>query len=176
MIGPTVYKQLLDMATRQPLDTLVEHVERSLAPVRESLAAEFGVALRHAYVDGVRDGFQQGVAAADDREGYDGIAHDMLELRAEKEQLRDALGKACAVAIWMSGSRSFAPGGEAHEGWLKERERLSSALAVLHRSDLAGRMKSQETGPAEGRRWENGTKEADAAPDAGGRVGGARPC
>lgn len=38
----------------------------------------------------------------------------LVDSRLEVRQLRDAL-------IWMSGSADFAPGGQAHEGWLKIR-------------------------------------------------------
>ncbi len=50
-----------------------------------------------------------------------------------REELVLALAKACDVATWMSGSPSFGPEGKAHEGWIKQRERLFAALDVLNR-------------------------------------------
>jgi hypothetical protein len=49
-------------------------------------------------------------------------------------ELEHALGDALDVAIWMSGSPSFGPQGEAHEGWVKMRdEKLYPALEVAQR-------------------------------------------
>lgn len=53
------------------------------------------------------------------------------EAEAERDRYRNALEQACDVAIWMSGSSDFSPEGVAHEGWLKMREQLNGALAVL---------------------------------------------
>ena len=53
-------------------------------------------------------------------------------LVAERDRLREALGDAVDVAIWMSGSPSFSPEGEAHEGWVGGmREKLYAAMAAL---------------------------------------------
>ena len=56
--------------------------------------------------------------------------------RAERAEARVAemeavLGEACDVAIWMSGSTDFSPGGIAHEGWEKARPRLHAAMRAL---------------------------------------------
>ena len=53
------------------------------------------------------------------------------ELAGEVERLRASLGEACDVAVWMSGSSDFSPGGVAHAGWEKARPRLHAALAAL---------------------------------------------
>jgi hypothetical protein len=50
---------------------------------------------------------------------------------AEIQELRKALADACDVAIWMSGSPSFSPEGEAHEGWVKMRPKLYAAMEAL---------------------------------------------
>ena len=50
------------------------------------------------------------------------------------ETLRTHLREVCDLAIWMSGSPSFAPEGEAHEGWVKGREKLFAALEALRGS------------------------------------------
>lgn len=64
----------------------------------------------------------------------DEIQHYMeatSRLTGERQELKEALETACDVAIWMSGSPSFSPEGEAHDGWVKQRERLYEAMAVL---------------------------------------------
>ena len=45
--------------------------------------------------------------------------------------LEAALGDAVDVAIWMSGSTDFSPGGIAHEGWEKARPKLHAAMRAL---------------------------------------------
>lgn len=45
--------------------------------------------------------------------------------------LVDALADVIEVALWMSGSPSFAPGGEAADGWLDASNRIHAARAVL---------------------------------------------
>lgn len=53
------------------------------------------------------------------------LAGDVLALAALADKLLDAV-------IWMSGSRDFAPEGEAHEGWIKVREgTVKPALKML---------------------------------------------
>ncbi len=47
---------------------------------------------------------------------------------AEVTRLRAALDEADQDIVWMSGSPSFAPDGQAHFGWKKVRERLHSRL------------------------------------------------
>jgi hypothetical protein len=40
------------------------------------------------------------------------------------EELRQALRDALDAIVWMSGSPSFGPDGEAHEGWVKVRDQM----------------------------------------------------
>lgn len=67
-------------------------------------------------------------AATTQEEPMDDLTHYMQAT----SRLRAALQDACDVAVWMSGSPSFSPEGEAHEGWIKQREKLFAALAVLN--------------------------------------------
>lgn len=50
---------------------------------------------------------------------------------ARAQQLEEALRACLDDLIWMSGSESFSPGGEAEEGWKKVRERVTTYFAVL---------------------------------------------
>lgn len=51
-------------------------------------------------------------------------------------KLRAALNDACDVAIWMSGSSSFSPEGEAGETWANiMRPKLYAAMNVLNPPD-----------------------------------------
>jgi hypothetical protein len=56
---------------------------------------------------------------------------DYLAVKERIAVLEAALREACDVAIWMSGSNDFSPGGVAHTGWEKARPRLHAALAAL---------------------------------------------
>jgi hypothetical protein len=46
-----------------------------------------------------------------------------------------ALKGAVKMIIWMSGSPSFGPGGEAFEGWKQARERLDGYLAAIAKAE-----------------------------------------
>jgi len=48
-----------------------------------------------------------------------GFAQGMAEKVAEVEKLQKLCGELLSAVVWMSGSGDFAPGGQAHEGWLK---------------------------------------------------------
>lgn len=65
MIGPTIYKQLLDKATTQPQEELASHLRGYLAATERDLTQVLAGMLREAYTSGVRDGFHEGLAAAD---------------------------------------------------------------------------------------------------------------
>ena len=67
-------------------------------------------------------------SSASKEEPVDDLTHYMQAT----SRLRAALADAVDVATWMSGSPSFSPEGEAHEGWLKQREKLYAAMAVLN--------------------------------------------
>ncbi len=60
-------------------------------------------------------------------------------LAARAEGLRAALEDAVDVAIWMSGSPSFAPEGDAGEGWATTmRPKLYAAMAALSAAPAPG--------------------------------------
>lgn len=44
---------------------------------------------------------------------------------------RALLGEAVEIIQWMSGSADFGTGGQAHEGWVKNRERLAVMMKAL---------------------------------------------
>ena len=62
------------------------------------------------------------------------LVHSLEErdsLEARLQQAEEALRDAIDVAVWMSGSPSFGPDGEAHEGWVnKMRPKLEKAMAL----------------------------------------------
>ena len=45
--------------------------------------------------------------------------------------LMDGLRRAIAIARWMSGSKDFAPEGQAHLGWIKARTELNDIEKLL---------------------------------------------
>ena len=47
------------------------------------------------------------------------------------QRAREALEKAVDVILWMSGSADFAPGGQAHQGWLKAQSDIEIIRAAL---------------------------------------------
>lgn len=67
---------------------------------------------------------------ADDMDGIsaENLAHDILNVVPKLLTAADVLYDAI---VWMSGSPSFSPGGEAHEGWLKRRDEVSGARATF---------------------------------------------
>lgn len=54
-----------------------------------------------------------------------------LKLKDENDMLRDLCKRAFEAIMWMSGSPSFTPEGEAHEGWLKTRPMLDELDKVI---------------------------------------------
>ncbi len=78
------------------------------------------------------------MSSLSDYADYRLIVAQNRRLEAENQRLREAGREACDVAIWMSGSSSFSPEGEAHEGWIKQRERLYKAIEALSDEALAG--------------------------------------
>ncbi len=52
--------------------------------------------------------------------------------------LVEALRDMTDLVIWMSGSPSFSPEGEAHEGWKKRRDGIDKAVTVLAAHEQAG--------------------------------------
>jgi hypothetical protein len=68
-----------------------------------------------------------GHADSDLQRAFEATAH----LIAAAPDLYAALSDAIDTIIWMSGSPSFSPEGEAHEGWLKQRENISRYMAAL---------------------------------------------
>lgn len=48
-------------------------------------------------------------------------------------EMRDMFNDALDIIIWMSGSPSFSPQGEAHKGWLKFRPRVHQMLASIQK-------------------------------------------
>jgi hypothetical protein len=46
-----------------------------------------------------------------------------------------ALHEALDIIIWMSGSPSFSPEGEAHVGWVKARARLDSLFSAIAKAE-----------------------------------------
>lgn len=63
------------------------------------------------------------------------VAEARAALAAHREQppedaLRQALNDALDAVVWMSGSPSFGPDGEAHEGWVTIRESLGPLFAL----------------------------------------------
>lgn len=58
----------------------------------------------------------------------DPLVEEVLDDYADAKQ---HLANLADAVIWMSGSDSFSPDGEAHEGWVNIRPRLFSALDWL---------------------------------------------
>jgi hypothetical protein len=56
---------------------------------------------------------------------------EQAALASSYQEAEKALRDVLDVAIWMSGSPSFGPEGEAHEGWVKARPKLDAAAAFL---------------------------------------------
>ena len=50
------------------------------------------------------------------------------EPEPDVDQLRHHLNEMIETVQWMSGSADFGPDGQAHEGWLKAREKLKAAM------------------------------------------------
>lgn len=65
MTGPTIYGELMNEATRVSIDQLRENIEGRVSHTAQMLAEELAGIVRQAYIDGVRDGYVQGVAAAE---------------------------------------------------------------------------------------------------------------
>ena len=61
----TLYAQLMDRATEAPLNEIVEALDVYFAKTNLDLSARFIEMLRDAYTEGARDGFQQGLIAAE---------------------------------------------------------------------------------------------------------------
>lgn len=64
-------------------------------------------------------------------EKFVATAREIDEQADRITQLEEALGDVIDVAIWMSGSPSFGPDGEAGEHWPSQRDRIHKAMAVL---------------------------------------------
>lgn len=47
------------------------------------------------------------------------------------KKVRLHLDEMIETVIWMSGSADFGPEGQAHEGWIKAREKLNAAMAFV---------------------------------------------
>jgi len=54
----------------------------------------------------------------------------------ESVRLRNAVSQATRDIIWMSGSNDFSPKGQAHEGWIKVRERLGNLTALCKELEM----------------------------------------
>lgn len=52
-------------------------------------------------------------------------------LIAESPVLLEALKEMTDMVIWMSGSPDFGPDGQAHEGWLRNRDKVNKALDAI---------------------------------------------
>ena len=72
MSGPTIYQQLVSGATEPAAEKIRDSLRGYLAAQERDLTQEFVAMLRHAYIEGVRDGFQQGLAAASSPAGSPG--------------------------------------------------------------------------------------------------------
>lgn len=67
MREPTLYAKLMDVACDQPRRDLHAHFRQRAASDADAVAG----LLAKAYAEGVRDGFAQGVAAAEAQEPHD---------------------------------------------------------------------------------------------------------
>jgi hypothetical protein len=64
-------------------------------------------------------------------QGLAQAANERDDLIAQRDALVDACKNFLELAVWMSGSSSFSPEGEAHEGWLKMRSAISEGQVAL---------------------------------------------
>lgn len=68
MSGPTVYSQLMDAATKQADNAVVEILATRFSEAAHDIGHLFLPMLRDAYLAGVRDGFHEGLTAARSQE------------------------------------------------------------------------------------------------------------
>ena len=102
---------------------LAEKVRRA---IHDGARSESVVAGAESALDALLDRNENLAKHADVRIGQ------IARLRRRVEAAERAGKDACDVAIWMSGSPSFGPEGEAHEGWIGGmRDKLYAAIEVL---------------------------------------------
>jgi hypothetical protein len=68
MEGPTIYARLMQPATMGLIGEVQQRLNSEASKAANSMAGWVHEQIRQAYVAGVRDGYAQGVAAADDAE------------------------------------------------------------------------------------------------------------
>ena len=61
------------------------------------------------------------------------LAHDRL--LEDRENLLNACKALVDFSIWMSGSSSFSPGGEAHDGWMNLHGALDDGKAAIAKAE-----------------------------------------
>jgi len=64
--------------------------------------------------------------------------HPVATLKTEVARLQEAMHLAWEIIQWMSGSDDFAPGGKAHDGWVKAQYDIGQIRSLMKDTALAG--------------------------------------